>query len=354
MRQIGKLSSRNSAEILSDYLLTQGIATKIEPVASGSEGADQWILWGLNEDQIDQSRAVLSEFEKDPDNTKYREAQSGAKTLRKQVQAEKTRRERQMFDANRLWSAPRLRDIPVVAGCILLSVGLSLATNFGHGKPQIKDAFYYRPQTMQDFGIELSDQDLSDVDFNATKGSFPDDNPGLSRIRELMAFIQKAPQHRPDIPEEAILKGQVWRLVTPIFLHFGGTHLLFNMIMLYNLGGVLEVRRGSWTILAMILTIAVFSNCAQAHYDPALFGGMSGVVYGLFVYLWLGGVGAPGTAVGVSRQQVVMMAFWMFLGFNTRAMHMANMAHLGGALTGGALVLVRKLARTFNDSRRSH
>ncbi len=57
-----------------------------------------------------------------------------------------------------------------------------------------------------------------------------------------------------------ILAGQVWRLVTPIFLHFGPFHLLFNMVFLYLLGGMIEERRGPWRYLLLGLVCAVLSN----------------------------------------------------------------------------------------------
>ncbi len=88
--------------------------------------------------------------------------------------------------------------------------------------------------------------------------------------------------------------------MTPIFLHFGLIHLLFNMVFLYQLGGMIEARRGPWRYLLLGLVCAVLSNIAQYGLStigwedgrfvvqmPGLFGGMSGVLYGLFGYIWM-------------------------------------------------------------------
>ncbi len=349
MRQIGKLPSKSSAEVLADYLLTQGITTKLEQSPGSGEGSEQWIVWGLNEDQLEQSREIFKRYEANPDDVSFHEARKTARTLKKQEQAEKARRERQMFDANRMWSAPRLKDIPVVTTCIAISVLLGLVTGFGKNRPSVQDPFFYRPQTQEDMGLDQAGEAQIDEEFFEGDGSSLLDTGMLRKIKERILFARKAPRERPKIPEEAILRGQVWRLVTPMFLHFGTLHLLFNMMWLYNLGGVIEVRRGSWHLLGLILVISAVSNMAQAHSSPNLFGGMSGVVYGLFVYLWLGRVVDPGIGFGVSQQQVVLMGVWLVMGFNMESMNMANWAHLAGAITGGVLVLLRTEVRKLRS-----
>jgi GlpG protein len=89
----------------------------------------------------------------------------------------------------------------------------------------------------------------------------------------------------------SIRKGQVWRLVTPIFIHYGVWHLVFNMFWLFDLGGQIENRRGTWYMLLLVLALAVLSNIAQGLEASVFggsgfaFGGMSGVGYGIFGYL---------------------------------------------------------------------
>ena len=86
-------------------------------------------------------------------------------------------------------------------------------------------------------------------------------------------------------PARDIVKGQVWRAVTPIFLHFGIMHIVFNMMWLWQFGLVLETRFRSLRFLALVLFVAIASNSAQAFFDGTNFGGMSGVNYGLFGFL---------------------------------------------------------------------
>jgi GlpG protein len=88
----------------------------------------------------------------------------------------------------------------------------------------------------------------------------------------------------------SIRQGEVWRLITPIFIHYGLAHLVLNMLWMWSFGGQIENHRGTRFLIVLVLVLAVTSNVGQAieaslRAEPALFGGMSGVGYGVFGYL---------------------------------------------------------------------
>ena len=81
---------------------------------------------------------------------------------------------------------------------------------------------------------------------------------------------------------------QYWRLVTPAFLHFGWLHIVFNSLWLWDLGSRLELLLGRVNLLLLVLVIAMVSNISQYYATgPSLFGGMSGVVFGLLGFSWV-------------------------------------------------------------------
>ncbi len=139
------------------------------------------------------------------------------------------------------------------------------------------------------------------------------------------------------------MDGAPWRWITPAFLHFGWLHVTFNCLWLWDLGGRVEQRLGSLHLLLLVLTIAAVSNYAQyAFGGPAIFGGMSGVVYGLLGFSWVGSRIRPSWQLEPPRAVMLLMIGWLLLclaglvealGFGA----IANAAHLGGLLAGAAL-----------------
>jgi membrane associated rhomboid family serine protease len=89
------------------------------------------------------------------------------------------------------------------------------------------------------------------------------------------------------LPE--VRHGEIWRLLTPIFIHFNLMHIVFNMLMLRDMGSLVESRQGPKVLILLVVTIGIGSNLGQYFYNGPEFGGMSGVLYGLLGYIWLRG-----------------------------------------------------------------
>ncbi|MDP6434322.1 MAG: rhomboid family intramembrane serine protease [Arenicellales bacterium] len=137
-----------------------------------------------------------------------------------------------------------------------------------------------------------------------------------------------------------IQSGEIWRLFTPAFIHFGVLHFVFNMLWIWNLGTVIESLLGSSRLIILTLGIGIFSNLAQYYWSGPAFGGMSGILYGLLGYLWIQGRFNPGFGVILNRSIVIMMLVWFVLCWTGLLGPIANMAHTAGLATGIILGLI--------------
>ncbi|MFV0478589.1 MAG: rhomboid family intramembrane serine protease [Parahaliea sp.] len=136
---------------------------------------------------------------------------------------------------------------------------------------------------------------------------------------------------------------EYWRIITPAFLHFGWLHIVFNSLWLWELGRRIETVTGRINMLGLFVVIAAISNCAQFIFGgPGIFGGMSGVVYGLLGFAWMGAQIQPRWAFQPQPAIMLFMIGWLVicifgvvevLGFGA----VANAAHVGGLLAGVVL-----------------
>jgi len=285
MRQAGTIASQQDAERFSNYLLTLGITSKIEP----SDG--QWTVWIHDENQIPRSKQELEQFQLEPNDPRYKVAESAARAARKEAAEKKRLAERNFIDMRNEWANPWRRR-PVTIAMIIFSVLVYLNV------------------------LESAVQDLS----IATGDS----------LKEIKA-------------------GEVWRLVTPIFLHFGLLHILFNMFWLYDLGTMIERRIGSLRYALMILLIAIPSNYAQFAMTGPAFGGMSGVVFGLFGYAWVRGRLEPTSGLYLRPDIAFWMMAWFALCLTPAIPNVANWAHGVGLGLGAALGYLEHLFKSMRQ-----
>jgi GlpG protein len=168
------------------------------------------------------------------------------------------------------------------------------------------------------------------------------------------ALLEGAPAESvpPELLFGQILKGQVWRLITPIFFHFSIAHILFNMLWLYQLGGQIEDRVRPLRYVGLVLFFALAGNLAQALSPSSMnegigFGGMSGVVYGCFGYVWLKTILEPDAGYRLSILAVFLIIGWHILTsmpgndrmFGDSVANVGTWAH-GGGLAAGALAAI--------------
>jgi GlpG protein len=295
MRRIGTLNSERDARAFSDYLFTLKIDTQV----SGQDGS--WDIWLLDEDQLEQGRRELESFRADPNDAKYAAAAGIARAQRDaELQAVLTAA-KQHIDLRQRWERPIWRQMPVTIGLLVISAAVTLYTQSGMNRD--------RTALLQVQTVDASGRYIS--------------RPILFDVRS----------------------GEVWRLVTPIFIHMGFWHLVFNASLMLAIGGLIERERGSLRLLLFVLVTAVISNLAQHFASGPLFGGLSGIGYGLFGYVWLVGRFEPQSGLQISRESTVLMVVWLFLCTTGLVGPVANYCHFVGLAVGLAWAGVEVLWR---------
>jgi GlpG protein len=293
MRKIGVIENPEQGRQLAEVFFNEGIIAHVD--AEGSGGLS---LWVEDEDRLAEAKSLLDAFLRDPDAPAYLEASQAAERKRKEVRQADAAFAGQVFNRRRIARRVLWMAIPVTRILIFLSVFATVFGGLGTGS--------------------VLTRWLSITEY---------------------AFVDGQVQNAGGVPE--VVSGQVWRLITPIFLHasilaggFGMLHILFNMIWLLDLGGMLERAQGGWSLLVKVLVFGVGSNLLQYFLVGPAFGGMSGVVFGLLGYCWVRGKLDLTSGLYVRSQIMLMMVFWFFLGFSGEVGPIANAAHGGGLAMG--------------------
>jgi membrane associated rhomboid family serine protease len=140
-----------------------------------------------------------------------------------------------------------------------------------------------------------------------------------------------------------VFSGDYWSLFTSSFAHANLIHLFFNIYWLAILGGYTEERFGR-RFYALLIVICTFCSSSLELCIAGETGiGLSGVVYGIFGFLW-------GTKLFGKQQHPVLDAktiqlflIWLFLCIAlsaTGTMAIGNVAHFSGLIVGILIALV--------------
>ena len=147
---------------------------------------------------------------------------------------------------------------------------------------------------------------------------------------------------------EKIRTGEIWRLVTPIFLHSDLLHLFFNMAWLLLLGVEIERHLSTAKFLLLIALSAIISNTAQYLMSGCAFIGFSGVVCAIAFFIYSRQKIAPWEGYHLPRATLQFLLFFIcgiaalsliafgleFFSLGVFPIQIANTAHLVGAGVG--------------------
>ncbi|WP_198673607.1 rhomboid family intramembrane serine protease [Algibacillus agarilyticus] len=160
-----------------------------------------------------------------------------------------------------------------------------------------------------------------------------------------MGFVQPILQalHFPVTLTELSLQ-QFYRLWSPALIHADWSHWLFNVFWFWWLGNRVE-QQSRFKLINVCLLSGLLAHVSQYYLVGANFVGLSGVVYGLFAYVWFLGRQTKLESYFIPNALVGFMLLWVAIGFmNILPMGTANWAHLLGFVSGLALAWFESLS----------
>lgn len=270
MRKLTSSEDSKKLNTLHKFLLSQEIDNEIRPNGEGES------LWVIDDRKMFQAKKILNDFESNPQDVKYINIKIPSKK-------EKAYKEKQSINTNH-------RTIQISSGSsnniTLLFIFLSVFFTYSN---------------------EL----------------------GMSWLKMKLYFSQYQNMGMIEIEN-----GEVWRLITPIFLHGGLMHLGFNMLWLYQLGGEIEHIKGSRYLFFFTMVLALLCNLSQYYVSGPSFIGMSGIVYGLLGYIWMMSKFEIGGQFYLPEQTVGFMVIWLVICLVGIIPNVANTQHVVGFLAG--------------------
>jgi|KBSSwiStaDraftv2_1062776.scaffolds.fasta_scaffold182397_2 rhomboid protease GluP len=132
--------------------------------------------------------------------------------------------------------------------------------------------------------------------------------------------------------------GEWWRLVSSIFLHANGTHILMNGLGLWTVGNAVEQHFGRARALVVFVVAGAAGMAASVWWRPVvLVVGASGGIFGLMGCLIAHAVRFKATATGreLKARFVPWLIYGLILGFAVPGVD--NAAHIGGLVAGAAV-----------------
>lgn len=153
---------------------------------------------------------------------------------------------------------------------------------------------------------------------------------GSESTRTLLAFGANS--------RTLVKMGEVWRLLTSVFLHAGIIHLFCNMYALFILGRQLENFLGKTKYLIVFLGSGIIGSLLSIVVHDSISVGASGAIFGLLGSLLYFGYHYRLYLGSVLKTQIIpVIILNLMIGFMLPGID--NFAHIGGLVSGYLLTM---------------
>ena len=379
MRLIGAVETEKKAFIVYSILLEEGIHSRYEKGFDNRENCENFLIWIYEEDQIKRAEEILETYKQKPEDPRYTEIQFPQKPPPPpNTIAESQAKGSDNGSSNSIKPPPKKPKLTftltyfVVLICIFFFLWNSsqqlkmvnrdgqLAVQIGMTPVQQNLMFDY-PESNQAIDAFLNQYTLKGV---KELEELPNEElqafQKASHIPNFQGYLPYAIYWFKKTPPPAnldgplfmkIRQGEIWRLFTPCLLHAGILHILFNMAWAWLLLKQIEQRLSKWKIILLILLIGIISNVAQYLVSGPYFLGFSGIIVGLFGFIWVRQRIAPWEGYPLQKSTflfilifvLAMSALEVFsliraaLTAKEISANIANTAHIIGGIAGAIL-----------------
>ncbi len=369
MRIIGNFNKETSAKKFSMYLQKEGIENTIDGQFDQKRDSFSYSVWVHNEDDIEKAKMKYEQFAKNPDDNEYdipvSEDVANSDVMVKQSE------KNPIIALKRVKSikAMRAKKFPYIVTVIFFGIcaffyllNLFQAKANKDSVQQLTPVQYYLlfdvPRVLVEQTKLLKEYN---IDVNKPEAEQPQEFvekwKALKKQPYWTGFYDVVVSHIKDKSKpiafspylfDKIRHGQIWRLISPAFLHVSFLHFLFNMIWLWVLGKQMEARLSKFRYILFVLIVGVSTDVLQYFISGPYFLGYSGVIMGMVGFIWMRQKIAPWEGYPLPKITIIFLALYVlallalqvfsffFEAYAGRAFgpNIANAAHISGAIIG--------------------
>lgn len=285
MRQLTHFEKEASALRFRDFILSEGIEATVNPSREGG-----FIFWVHDEDRLEDARRLLEIFERDANSpeiqAKLREAQK--KRQREMAEAAQLQRRLESIErAQRDAETRANRAGPVTLFLILSIVGFAAMALLAQGE---------------------------------------------AGVRQVYEVLQGS--------REKIESGEVWRLITPVFIKHGLPRpmavlsILFSAFWLRTLVTPIEWMKGSLHVFIMFIVSATIQTVAELYSTGVSVGGVLGLITTFYVYIYTRGQLDPTMPIRLRPETHFWFILWVVFTLASPAATLFIPRLIAGGLVG--------------------